>query len=255
VLPVFGALPLWLAVPGLSLTDAYFEATSAFTATGATALTGWTAAAVGQCLALLHDVRWRAGHHRAGGGHPAAAGRGRQPAVQGRDRRPDEGPEAHAPHRRHRARHLGHLRHPGHGLHAGLPRGRHELGDAFMHMCTTVSLGGFSRYDASFGHWNSPQVEAVAIVFMLLAGVNLVLYFVAWRARSLAVLWRNAEVQAFVGALAGSIALISGYLWLNGAYAGYPEALRHTAFHVVSIATTTGYAATTTRSGRCSRRC
>ncbi|MDP3613080.1 MAG: potassium transporter TrkG, partial [Rubrivivax sp.] len=40
VLPVFGALPLMLAVPGLSLTDAYFESMSAFTATGATALVG-----------------------------------------------------------------------------------------------------------------------------------------------------------------------------------------------------------------------
>ena len=40
VLPAFGALPLWLAIPGLSATDAYFEAMSAFTATGATALSG-----------------------------------------------------------------------------------------------------------------------------------------------------------------------------------------------------------------------
>jgi trk system potassium uptake protein len=115
--------------------------------------------------------------------------------------------------------------------------------DAFLHMCTTVSLGGFSNYDASFGHWNSPQIEAVAIVFMLLSGVNLVLYFVAWRSQSLAPLWRNTEVQGFVAVLAGSIALISGYLAINGAYPSFLEALRHTAFHVVSIATTTGYAA------------
>jgi trk system potassium uptake protein TrkH len=49
--------------------------------------------------------------------------------------------------------------------------------DAFMHMCTTMGLGGFSSYDASFGHFNSPAIEAVAIVFMLLAGVNFALYF------------------------------------------------------------------------------
>ena len=40
VLPAFGALPLLLALPDLSVTDAYFEAMSAFTATGATAFTG-----------------------------------------------------------------------------------------------------------------------------------------------------------------------------------------------------------------------
>jgi trk system potassium uptake protein TrkH len=114
--------------------------------------------------------------------------------------------------------------------------------DAFLHMCTTVSLGGFSSYDASFGHWDSPQIEAVAIIFMLLSGINLVMYFVAWRQRSLAPLWRNTEVRAFYLALAASIALITGYLMTHGTYPGFSQAFRQTAFHVVSIATTTGYA-------------
>jgi trk system potassium uptake protein TrkH len=114
--------------------------------------------------------------------------------------------------------------------------------DAFMHMCSTVSLGGFSSYDASFGHWNSPAIEAVAIVFMLLSGINLVLYFVAWRGRSVAVLWRNAEVRAFYLCVLSSVALIAVYLTATGAYPSFAESLRHTAFHVVSIATTTGYA-------------
>jgi trk system potassium uptake protein len=87
-----------------------------------------------------------------------------------------------------------------------------------------------------------PAIEGVAIVFMMLSGVSLVLYFMAWRARSLAVLWRNAEVRAFYAAVGGSIALIASYLVANDAYAGWGEALRHTAFHVVSVATTTGYA-------------
>jgi trk system potassium uptake protein TrkH len=116
--------------------------------------------------------------------------------------------------------------------------------DAFMHMCSTISLGGFSSHDASFGHWNSPLIEAVAVVFMLLAGVNLTLYFVAWRARSLAALWRNVEVRAFYAVLLGSIALITAYLLLTGEYGGSDTALalRHTVFHVVSVATTTGFA-------------
>lgn len=40
LLPAFGALPLLLAIPGLSFTDAYFEAMSGLTTTGATVLTG-----------------------------------------------------------------------------------------------------------------------------------------------------------------------------------------------------------------------
>ncbi|HSW24571.1 MAG TPA: potassium transporter TrkG, partial [Burkholderiaceae bacterium] len=57
MLPAFGALPLVLAMPGLSVTDAYFEAMSGFTATGATVLTGLDALPlsinVWRCLLML----------------------------------------------------------------------------------------------------------------------------------------------------------------------------------------------------------
>jgi trk system potassium uptake protein TrkH len=56
------------------------------------------------------------------------------------------------------------------------------------------------------------------------------------------VLWRNAEVRAFVGVVLAGGAADLGLPVCDGAYAGFPEALRHTAFHVVSVATTTGYA-------------
>jgi trk system potassium uptake protein len=114
--------------------------------------------------------------------------------------------------------------------------------DAFMHMCSTVSLGGFSSYDASFGHWDSPLIEGVAVLFMLLAGVNMTMYYLVWRRRSLRPLWNNIEVRAFYGVLLGSIALISVYLVVHDSYPSFPQALRFTTFHVVSIATTTGYA-------------
>jgi trk system potassium uptake protein TrkH len=114
--------------------------------------------------------------------------------------------------------------------------------DAFMHMCTTMSLAGFSSHDASFGYWDSARIEGVAVFFMLLAGVSVALYFVAWKKRSLLPLWRNVEARAFFGVMAGAVALISLYLWHAGTYPGYLEALRHTVFHVVSVGTTTGYA-------------
>jgi trk system potassium uptake protein len=114
--------------------------------------------------------------------------------------------------------------------------------DAFMHMCSTISLGGFSSHDSSFGYWNSPRIEAVAVVFMLLAGVNFALYFVSWRQRSVAVLWRDIEWRAFATVLTVSTALIVSFLLLNDPGADPLQTLRHTVFHVVSIATTTGYA-------------
>jgi trk system potassium uptake protein TrkH len=105
-----------------------------------------------------------------------------------------------------------------------------------------MGLGGFSSYDASIGHFQSATIEAVAIVFMILAGINFARYFMAWRTRSLKPLWRDVEARAFLIALAASTALISLYLVGHGEYGTFGEALRHTAFHVVSVATTTGYA-------------
>jgi trk system potassium uptake protein TrkH len=72
----------------------------------------------------------------------------------------------------------------------------------------------------------------------------LLLYFVAWRSRSFSVLWRHAEARAFWVCMVASTAVIAVYLSVTGAYDSFGEALRYTAFHVVSVATTTGYAAT-----------
>ena len=55
--------------------------------------------------------------------------------------------------------------------------------DAFMHICSTMGLGGLAGYDASFAAFDSLKVELVAIVFMLLAGVNFALYFRIWQRR------------------------------------------------------------------------
>lgn len=243
VLPAFGALPLWLAIPGLSVTDAYFEAMSAITATGATALTGLDA------LPLSVNV-WRCFMMFVGGlGIIVLAvailpllGVGGSQLFKAETAGPMKDQKL-TPRIADTARGIW----VAYGLlsvacllayrAAGM-----DWTDAFLHMCTTVSLGGFSRYDASFGHWNSPLIEGVAMVFMLLAGVNLLLYFAVWRRRSLAVLWRNVEVRSFYAVLAGSILLISSYLVATDAHPDPLDALRRTAFHVISVATTTGFA-------------
>ena len=243
VLPVFGALPLALTVPGLSVTDAYFEAMSAFTATGATVISGLdqlpTSVNVWRCFMMLIGglgiiVLAVAILPLLGVGGTQLFKAETAGPLKDQKLTPRIADTARAIWLSYGA------------LAVGCTVAYQAAGmswlDAFMHMCTTVSLGGFSSHDASFGHWNSPAIEGVAIVFMLLSGINLVLYFVAWRQRSLKVLWGNAEVQAFYVALAASIVLIAGYLMVHDAYPSYLEALRHTAFHVVSVATTTGYA-------------
>ena len=243
VLPVFGALPLWLALPGLSITDAYFEATSAFTATGATVLTGLDS------MPMSVNV-WRCFMMWVGGlGIIVLAvailpmlGVGGSQLFKAEVAGPMKDQKL-TPRIADTARVIWgayllisvacFLAYRAAGM---------SWADAFMHMCSTVSLGGFSSYDASFGYFDSALIEAVAIVFMLISGVPLLLYFVVWRSGSLAVFWRNLEVRAFYLVLAGSTLLITGYLVANETYVSPLEALRHAAFHVVSIATTTGYA-------------
>jgi trk system potassium uptake protein TrkH len=116
--------------------------------------------------------------------------------------------------------------------------------DAFMHMCGTMGLGGLSSHDQGFAYWNSPSIEAVAIVFMLLAGISFARYFAVWRMRSLSILLRDAEIQAYLLVIAGSVALLSVLLVAHGTYTDYLASLRAVAFHVVSLATTTGFGAT-----------
>ncbi|MCK6424287.1 MAG: TrkH family potassium uptake protein [Burkholderiaceae bacterium] len=243
VLPLFGALPLWLAVPGLSATDAYFEAMSAFTATGATALSGLDE--------LPRSVNvWRCFMMLVGGLGIIVLAVAILPllGVGGSQLFKTEtaGPlkdQKLTPRIADTARALWVI----YVLLAVLCTLAYRAGgmswaDAFMHMCSTVSLGGFSPYDASFGHFDSPLLEAIAVVFMLLSGINLVMYFVALRGRSLAVLWRNPEIRAFYAVLSASIVVITLYLTWHDAHTTFWEALRRTAFHVVSVATTTGYA-------------
>jgi trk system potassium uptake protein TrkH len=116
--------------------------------------------------------------------------------------------------------------------------------DAFMHMCTTMGLGGFSSYDASFGHFNSPMIEWVAIVFMTLAGISFVRYFVVLRSRSILPISSDREIRTYLAVLLAATLLVMGLLLVHGVYDDGMEALRISAFHVVSLATTTGYAST-----------
>jgi trk system potassium uptake protein TrkH len=116
--------------------------------------------------------------------------------------------------------------------------------DAVIHSFTTIGLGGFSSHDASFGYWNSPLLEAVAIAFMLVASINFATHFLVLRQRALAPYARDPEAGMVVLVMLGSAGLIAGYLFWQGAYDSLPTALRFATFNVVSIASTTGYSNT-----------
>lgn len=117
--------------------------------------------------------------------------------------------------------------------------------DAVSHSFSTVSIGGFSTHDQSIGHFNSTAVNAVAVVFMLAAGVNFALHFVCWRTRSPNAYRRDSEVRTFVRALVVLCIVTCGCLLYLGAYDDRLDALNHGVFQSVSIATTTGFTTTT----------
>jgi trk system potassium uptake protein TrkH len=117
-----------------------------------------------------------------------------------------------------------------------------EWFDAFCHTFSTMGLGGFSTHDASFGYFNSPAIEAVAIVFMLIAGMNFGTLFLSASGRSLRPYLQDPEAGWFIAVTVASVFVVAMYIWKDGMYAEFETALRHAAFNVVSIATTTGYA-------------
>ena len=113
--------------------------------------------------------------------------------------------------------------------------------DAIGHSFSTVAIGGFSTHDASLGHFDSAAVDGVAIVFMLIAGINFALHFTAWRSKSVVGYVQDNEVVVFLlGVLAASVAVI---VVLNS-FQTFPDAVelvRQGLFQTVSIATTTGF--------------
>jgi len=113
--------------------------------------------------------------------------------------------------------------------------------DAIAHAFSTVAIGGFSTHDASIGYFNNPLIEYVAILFMLISGVNFSLHFIALRSRHPLGYWRDAEFRAYITILTILAIVTVAYLWLTQIFDNPWESFRTGLFHVVSIGTTTGF--------------
>lgn len=112
--------------------------------------------------------------------------------------------------------------------------------DAVLHTFTTVATGGFSPHTASIAYFDSLAIELVIIVFMVLSAASFAVYYLIYTERSLLRLL-DRELLTYLGILAGAIFFVWGVLVFEGQYDSAAEALRQTAFAVVSIMTTTGF--------------
>jgi trk system potassium uptake protein TrkH len=116
-----------------------------------------------------------------------------------------------------------------------------DVFDAVAHSFSTVAIGGFSTHDLSMGYFRSEAVEMVAVVFMLLAGVNFSLHFVAWRSVNPLAYLRDPEFKAYTMVLGVAAAITVAYLYLSRTFDEFGDALHHGIFQAVSIGTTTGF--------------
>lgn len=114
--------------------------------------------------------------------------------------------------------------------------------DSIVHAFSTVSLGGFSSHDASFGYWNNQGVETVAIIFMLLCGMSFSLHFFAWKTRSILSYFSNPETLAWLIACTTISLTVATILYLEGIYTDPVTALRAAIFNSVSTIATAGFA-------------
>lgn len=237
-----GAIPLLLEIPGLSFTDAYFEAVAGLTTTGSTVLDGLEH--LPQSVNLWrHAMQWYGGMGiivMAVAILPLLGVGGMQLY---KAEMPGPMKESRlTPRITQTAKYLW-LVYTGYTLAcivclkwAGL-----DWFESVCHAFSALALGGFSTRDASVQALESPAVEAVLTAFMLVAVLNFSTHFVALRSRSLRVYLRDPEAPAVLTLLVGSALALGAYLYLAGEYATLPEALRHAMFNTVSVGTSTGY--------------
>jgi trk system potassium uptake protein len=242
VVAAAATMPLLLQIPGLSFTAAYFEAMSGLTTTGATRLSG---------LDLLpHSVNlWRHALHWLGGMGVIVMAVAVLPllGVGGMQmyRAEAPGPVKDAkltPRIIQTARLLWFVYA---ALTACCVAALYAAGmpafDALCHAFSVMALGGFSTHDANIAYFNSPRIEAVLILFMLLASVSFATHFVAIRRGDLSAYKRDPEARWAWLAMGAGVLIVSVFIWRTGTYGSFATALRHGAFAVVSMASTTGF--------------
>jgi trk system potassium uptake protein TrkH len=114
--------------------------------------------------------------------------------------------------------------------------------DAIAHAMTTIATGGYSTKDASFSAYSTLGPEIVAIIFMVLGCLPFVLY-IKFVQGDIGMLFKDAQVRAFIKTILACIAILFGYLVINDFDFSF-ETLVKTSFTTIALITGTGYTAT-----------
>ena len=112
--------------------------------------------------------------------------------------------------------------------------------DAIGHSFSTVAIGGFSTHDASIGYFDKSIIEVIAIIFMLISGINFALHFFAWQHKSPLHYFQDSEFRFYISMMA-VIGLITVLFLFFSDFYNFKDSVFKGLFGVVSIATTTGF--------------
>lgn len=128
--------------------------------------------------------------------------------------------------------------------------------DSICHGMTTLATGGFSTHQESIGYFRSSYIEYVCIAFMLLGSVNFSLYYYMSIGRP-RIMFRNEELKWFLWIVCIFVFVYMGMFyytrfWATGSSAeqlaslpvGGEDTFRTSFFHVVSIISTSGFQGT-----------
>ncbi|WP_339900697.1 TrkH family potassium uptake protein [Paraglaciecola polaris] len=116
--------------------------------------------------------------------------------------------------------------------------------DALCHAFSTVAIGGFSNYDASIGYFDSPWINIVCVVFLWIAALNFALHYAAASGRTLMGYFYDPELRAFFliqfVLVAVYFFILMKFNWFDNAGIALDQALVQS----VSFSTTAGFTTT-----------
>ncbi|WP_020405958.1 TrkH family potassium uptake protein [Hahella ganghwensis] len=112
--------------------------------------------------------------------------------------------------------------------------------NAINHAMTTVSTGGFSTSDASFGQFDSKLLQWICTIFMIAGSIPFLLYFRVWSHRNL-VHFNDIQIKGLIGLLLGVSLVLAVDLELKDKM-DFWDAFTLSALNVTSVVTTTGFA-------------
>ena len=238
VIAAFGALPFAYSELNLTVTDAFFESMSGVTTTGSTVIVGLDTAPPGILL-------WRAILQWLGGIGIIVMALAVLPMLQvgGMQMFRVEAFETSEKVLPRAAQIAGAITVIYIGLTTVAAAVLWALGmtgfEAVAHAMTAIATGGYSTSDQSLGHFDNAAIDATISVVMVLGSMPFVLYLRALRGRPM-VLLRDSQVRWMLSILACAIVAIA--VWLDYIdHMPLNEALRHSAFNVISVMTGTGY--------------